>query len=92
MVKYYVYIVGSSNGNSLYIGVTADLIRRVGEHKSGIGSSFTCRYRCTKLLYFEEYQNVKDAISREKQLKGWTRKKKEALIATLNPERQDLME
>ena len=60
------------------------------KHKSGEIPGFTKRYRCHMLLYYEEYPNVRDAIAREKEIKGWLRKKKEELIASLNPERQDL--
>ena len=82
--------MGSANGRAVYAGMTNDLIRRVREHKSGEIPGFTKRYRCHMLLYYEEYPNVRDAIAREKEIKGWLRKKKEELIASLNPERQDL--
>ncbi len=87
---YFVYLMGSANGRAVYVGMTNDLIRRVREHKSGEIPGFTKRYRCHMLLYYEEYPNVRDAIAREKEIKGWLRKKKEELIASLNPERQDL--
>jgi putative endonuclease len=87
---YFVYLMGSANGRAVYAGMTNDLIRRVREHKSGEIPGFTKRYRCHMLLYYEEYPNVRDAIAREKEIKGWLRKKKEELIASLNPERQDL--
>jgi len=66
------------------------LIRRVREHKSGEIPGFTKRYRCHMLLYYEEYPNVRDAIAREKEIKGWLRVKKERLVASINPERVDL--
>ena len=87
---YFVYLMGSANGRAVYAGMTNDLIRRVREHKSGEIPGFTKRYRCHMLLYYEKYPNVRDAIAREKEIKGWLRKKKEELIASLNPERQDL--
>ena len=87
---YFVYLMGSANGRAVYAGMTNDLIRRVREHKSGEIPGFTKRYRCHMLLYYEEYPNVRDAIARDKEIKGWLRKKKEELIASLNPERQDL--
>ena len=71
---YYTYIMSSSNNSTLYIGVTNDLVRRVAEHKSGSGSVFTAKYHCHKLVYYDQ------AIAREKQLKGWKRERKDALI------------
>ena len=70
----------------LYIGVTNDLYRRYNEHRTGSVKGFTQKYRCCDLLYFEEYNNVDEAIAREKELKGWKRYKKEYLIASNNPE------
>lgn len=86
---YYVYIMGSHSG-TLYIGVTNDLVRRVQEHKEGLTKGFTNKYKCNQLLYFEEGNDVNDAINREKQIKHWRREKKEALINTMNPQLQDL--
>jgi putative endonuclease len=85
----YVYILASKS-NTLYIGVTSELLSRVATHKDGTGSAFTGRYRCHRLIYFEEYPSLQEAISREKQLKGWVRRKKEALIAQMNPAWIDL--
>ncbi|MDE6827983.1 MAG: GIY-YIG nuclease family protein [Alistipes sp.] len=82
--------MGSANGRAVYAGMTNDLIRRVREHKSGEIPGFTKRYRCHMLLYYEEYPNVRDAIAREKEIKGWLRVKKERLVASINPERVDL--
>ena len=76
----------------LYTGVTNDLQRRVFEHKSGRGSIFTSKYRTTKLVYFEKCEDVTVAISREKQIKGGSRKKKVELIASMNPDWKDLYE
>lgn len=76
----------------LYIGVTNDLFRRYNEHREGSIKGFTQRYRCHDLLYYEEYNNVDEAIAREKELKGWTRCKKENLIATKNPQYVNLAE
>ncbi len=87
---YFVYLMGSANGRAVYAGMTNDLIRRVREHKSGEISGFMKRYRCHMLLYYEEYPNVRDAIAREKEIKGWLRVKKERLVASINPERVDL--
>ena len=90
MYKYWVYIVGNRGATTIYIGVTNDIKRRISEHKLGEVPGFTKRYMCDILLYFEEYNNIKNAISREKELKGWRRERKEQLIATLNPHRVDL--
>jgi putative endonuclease len=77
----------------LYIGVTNSLIRRVFEHKSKqYPRSFTCRYNLTKLIYFEDYEDINQAITREKQLKGWLRQKKIDLIKSKNPEFKDLFD
>ena len=86
----YVYMMGSKSGKALYIGVTNDLRRRVYEHKSDIITGFTKRYQCHLLLYYEFYSDIRNAIAREKQLKGWVRERKEALIKTMNPNREDL--
>ena len=83
-------MMGSANGKALYIGVTNQLLRRVNEHKSQQIEGFTKRYRCHLLLYYESYGDIRQAIAREKMLKGWTRARKEALIKTLNPQRKDL--
>ncbi|MDY6276935.1 MAG: GIY-YIG nuclease family protein [Bacteroidales bacterium] len=87
---YYTYIMSSSNNSTLYIGVTNDLERRVAEHKSGSGSVFTRKYHCHKLVYFETFSDIDQAIAREKQLKGWKRERKDALIDSVNKERRDL--
>lgn len=74
----------ASVSGTLYIGITNDLNRRVSEHKPGFLEGFTKRYACNKLVYYEQYKDVYDAICREKQLKSWRRSKKEWLIATIN--------
>ncbi len=76
----------------LYTGVTNDLIRHVHEHKNKLIEGFTSRYNLTKLVYFEITDDITIAIAREKQIKGWLRKKKVALIETMNPEWKDLSE
>jgi putative endonuclease len=90
-VNYYVYIMASPS-RTLYTGVTNDLERRVSEHKDGAGSRFANRYRATRLVYFEQFADVRDAITREKQIKGLLRVKKIALIEAMNPEWKDLGE
>lgn len=82
----------SSNGRALYTGVTNDLIRRVGEHKEGKGSVFTSKYKCHKLVYYEEFGLIDQAIVREKVIKKLSRANKEKLIDKLYPERVDLSE
>jgi putative endonuclease len=74
----------------LYVGVTNDLVRRVHEHKHGTEQSFTHRYNATNLVYFEEHAGPKEAIAREKQMKGWSRAKKVELIQMDNPGFDDL--
>ena len=75
---------------TLYIGVTNNLEKRVYEHKNKMVEGFTKKYNITKLVYFEETNDVNSAIAREKQLKGWLRKKKVALIGSVNPKWRDL--
>ena len=89
---FWVYIMTNKLDSVLYIGMTNDLTRRVGEHQSGEVPGFTTDYRCHKLVYWEHYGHVYDAIAREKQLKGWSRKKKVALIESMNPRWFDLSE
>ena len=72
---YYVYILTNFNNKVLYIGVTNDLNRRIYEHKNKLIDGFTKKYNVNKLVYYEEYKDVNEAISREKQLKGWKRQK-----------------
>ncbi|MEW6180274.1 MAG: GIY-YIG nuclease family protein [Chloroflexota bacterium] len=87
---YFVYILTNSYNTVLYMGVTNDLIRRMNEHKNGIGSKFTSRYRVHKLVNVESTESVESAIGREKQIKGWSRAKKVSLIESVNPEWKDL--
>jgi len=87
---YWIYILTNPRRTVLYIGVTNGLLRRLGEHRLAGGSSFAKRYHADTLIYYENFPDARTAIAREKQLKGWTRAKKEALIARLNPEWVDL--
>ncbi len=89
---YYVYILTNASHRSLYIGVTSDLEKRLYEHRMELVEGFTKRYHIHKLIYYETTEDVYSAIQREKQLKGWTRAKKNALIATMNPDWNDLSE
>ena len=86
----YVYIMTNKSNHVLYIGVTTDLVRRVMEHKDSSGSRFTIKYNCNKLVYYEVFDVIEDAIRRETQLKGWQRQWKINLIDKLNPKWQDL--
>jgi len=88
---YSVYIVASRSG-VLYTGITSDLEHRVWQHKNGTFEGFPKKYKCNRLVYFGRYDQVQSAIGREKQIKGWTRAKKIALIESMNPRWQDLSE
>jgi putative endonuclease len=90
MKTYYVYIVASESG-VLYVGVTNDLERRVAEHKAKRVPGFTAKYNCHRLVWFEEFGNVHEAIETEKRIKGWRREKKIALIVERNLAMIDLM-
>jgi putative endonuclease len=87
--NYFVYIM-TNRSKSLYTGVTDSLVRRVREHKLGIGSAFTSRYKLDRLVYFERFEDIHNAIEREKRIKGWLRIKKIALIVSVNPTWKDL--
>ena len=90
-MKYsYVYILSDVDNQILYTGVTSDLLKRVWEHKNHVVEGFTKRYNVTKLVYYEEGEDIYSAISREKQIKGKLRKKKIALIEKVNPKWRDL--
>jgi putative endonuclease len=91
MAVYHMYIMASASG-VLYTGVTNHLERRVAEHKQKLHDGFTKKYDITRLVYFEPFDQVKSAISREKQIKSWRRDKKLILIRTRNPQFRDLSE
>ena len=80
-----VYIMANKHNGTLYTGVTSDLSRRVYEHREGLTPGFTTRYGCKRLVYYERYERIVDAIAREKQIKGGSRAKKIALIEAMNP-------
>ena len=85
-MAYYVYMMTNKYHNVLYTGVTNDLIRRVYEHRNHLlKDSFTAKYRINKLVYFESTEDVESAIEREKQIKSWNRKRKNALVESQNP-------
>ena len=89
--KYYVYIITNKKDGVLYIGVTNDLERRVLEHKNKLIKGFSSRYNLNKLMYFEEFQSIKEAIRREKSLKKWKREWKVNLIVKDNPDWKELL-
>jgi len=90
--QYYVYIATNKINTVLYTGVTSDLIKRIFEHKNKLVYGFTSKYNIYKLVYYEIYNDINEAIKREKQIKGGSRKKKLELIETTNPELRDLYE
>ena len=87
---YYVYMLTNWNNKVLYIGMTNNLLRRVYQRKHKLCDGFTKKYNVNKLVYYELYENVDDAIRREKQLKGWKRMRKDALVEAFNPEWKEL--
>jgi len=88
--NFYVYILSNKWRNVLYTGVTNDLQKRLWQHRNGAGRGFAKRYNCDQLVYFEWYDDIRQAIARETQIKGWSRSKKDVLIASTNPELRDL--
>ena len=88
----YVYFLTNKNNTVIHIGVTSNLIKRIQEHKTGKHKGFSFKYNCNKLVYFEEFTSINDAITREKQLKSGNRKSKEDLINEENPNWLDLSE
>jgi putative endonuclease len=89
MKQFYVYMM-ANKARTLYVGVTNNIKRRVYEHKNKLLPGFTSRYGLTELVYLAETGDIRDAIAREKQIKGWSRAKKVALIEEMNPEWEDL--
>jgi putative endonuclease len=89
---YYVYMMQSASRRALYIGVTNTIEVRVAQHKKHRFHGFSDEYNATRLVYFERYTDIRSAINREKQLKGWRREKKDHLIDKVNPTRRDLSE
>ncbi len=91
-MTYYVYILTNKSDRVMYIGVTSNLERRLYEHKQELVDGFTKKYHVHKLVYYEQTSDVRAAIAREKELKGWLRAKKNALVETMNPTWRDLSE
>ena len=86
----YVYLLTNKHNNVLYTGVTSDLIRRIYEHKNKFVQGFTKKYNVDRLVYYEVCPDILSAITREKKIKGWSRKKKNDLVNALNPNWDDL--
>ena len=91
-MSYWVYILASGPGGTLYVGVTNNLVRRVYEHREKLAESFTKRYDVNQLVYFEEHTTIAAALQREKNIKHWSREWKIDLIVGMNPERRDLFD
>lgn len=90
--NYYVYILANKSNSVLYIGVTNNLKRRVLEHKNKVNKGFAYRYNVDKLVYYELFTNILEAIKREKRMKKWNRKWKDELINSFNPEWKELFD
>jgi len=90
MNSYYIYILTNKNNRVLYTGVTRDLNRRIYEHKQKLIKGFTAKYNVNKLVFFQEFTDINEAISIEKKIKGWLRAKKVYLINKFNPGWKDL--
>ncbi len=92
-MAYYIYILANSTGTTIYTGVTNNLLRRVWEHKTHADPrGFTSKYNVEKLVYYEKAEHIDAALEREKQIKSWSRKKKNKLVAAMNPKWEDLYE
>ena len=90
-MKNYIYILTNKYNNVLYVGVTSNLQQRILQHRNGGFGGFTSKYNVTKVVFIEEHSDIRNAIEREKQIKSWSRKKKDALINEQNPEWVELM-
>ena len=91
-MTYYIYILTNWNNKVMYVGVTNDLERRLYEHRHHTADGFTSKYNVNKLVYYESSADIKAAIAREKQIKGWILTRKNALVESLNPTWRDLSE
>ncbi len=90
--KAYVYLMANSSGSVIYTGVTTDLLRRVHEHKNKLVKGFTASYNVNKLVFYEVFDCITDAIVREKQIKAGSRAKKRSMVEAMNPDWKDLYE
>ena len=91
MKKPCVYIISNQSHSTLYVGVTSDIEQRMTEHRNHQFGGFSAKYNLTQLLHFEEFGSMTEAIAREKQIKSWSRKKKDELISDSNPSWRDLL-
>ena len=91
MKKGYTYIIMNANRTLMYVGVTNNIERRANEHKSGEGSIFTSKYAIKYLMYYEEFDDIRDAIAREKNLKNWHREWKFNLVKSVNPDLKEIV-
>jgi putative endonuclease len=92
MSRYWVYILTNIGNTVLYTGITNDLRKRIDKHRNKTGSKFTSRYNITKLVYYEDFVRIQDAITAEKKIKAGSREKKVKLIESINPQWKDLYE
>ena len=92
MKKPCVYIISNQSHSTIYVGVTSDIAQRMTQHRNHQFGGFSARYNLTQLLHFEEFGSMAEAIAREKQIKSWSRKRKDDLISDNNPSWKDLME
>jgi putative endonuclease len=90
--NYYVYLLTNKHNTVLYTGVTNDLERRIYEHKHRIFEGFTKQYNLTKVVYYEYFEHIEQAIARDKEIKGWKRSRKNTLVESMNPDWNDLSE
>ena len=92
MKKPCVYIISNQSHSTIYVGVTSDIVQRMAQHRNRQFGGFSARYNLTQLLHFEEFGSMAEAIAREKQIKSWSRKRKDGLISSNNPSWKDLLE
>lgn len=92
MKKPCVYIISNQSHSTIYVGVTSDIVQRMAQHRNRQFGGFSARYNLTQLLHFEEFGSMAEAIAREKQIKSWSRKRKDDLISSNNPSWKDLLE
>ena len=92
MKKPCVYIISNQSHSTIYVGVTSDIAQRMAQHRNHQFGGFSARYNLTQLLHFEEFGSMAEAIAREKQIKSWSRKRKDDLISSNNPSWKDLLE
>ena len=92
MKKPCVYIISNHSHSTIYVGVTSDIVQRMTQHRNHQFGGFSARYNLTHLLHFEEFGSMTEAIAREKQIKSWSRKRKDDLISSYNPSWKDLLE